>query len=228
MNFDDLRLEQVVLELKYDLGYRYWDKCGETIIEIGRAFPEWTWKELQRDGTLLVNQKNKNMFLLFSWDAIRLVQHEVENLNQFKNYCGKIPKIIAKCLSVENYRRIGNRFWYNYRVEGIEEGQKILMRSKVLEIPQTKIKLFGDRIKARSFTIVFEKKDFDIRLSVDVFSRDEVPKNLKINEEFHPKYMIKYDFDIFTETNRKVDSFDCSEFIQRNKNLIANNLTKFF
>jgi len=40
--------------------------------------------------------------------------------------------------------------------------------------------------------------------------------------------MIKYDFDIFTETNRKVDSFDCSEFIQRNKNLITNNLTKFF
>lgn len=228
MNFDDLRLEQVVLELKYDLGYLYWDKCGETMIEIAQAFPEWTWKELQRDGALMVNQKNRDMFLLFSWEAIRLVQHEVENLNQFKIYSGEIPKIIAKCLSVENYRRIGNRFWYNYRVEGIEEGQKILKRSKLLEIPETKIKLFGDRIKAGNFTIVFEKNHFDIRLFVDVFKRDEIPKNLKINEEFHPKYMIRYDFDVYTETTHRVDSFDCAEFVQRNRNLIANNLTKFF
>jgi hypothetical protein len=228
MNFDDLKLEQVVLELRYDLGYRYWDKCGETIIEIGKAFPEWTWKELQRDGTLLVNQKNRDMFLLFSWEAVRLVQHEVENLNQFKIYCGEIPKIITKCLAVDNYRRIGNRFWYNYAVESTEEGQQILEKSKLLEIPEAKVKLFGDKIRARSFTLVFEKNDVDIRLFVDVFKRDEIPANMKIREEFHPKYMIKYDFDIYTETTHRADSFDCAEFVQRNKNLIASNLTKFF
>lgn len=228
MKFDDLRLEQVVLELKYDLGHRYWDKCGETIISLGQAFPEWTWKELQRDGTLLENQKNQNMLLLFSWNAVRLVQHEVENLNQFKSYCDQIPKIIAKCLSVDNYTRIGNRFWYNYGVDSLEEGREILARSKLLDVPQTKIELFGDRVKARSFTVVFEKKEFDVRFSADVFRRDEPPKNLKINEEFHPKFMIKYDFDIYTEVSRKVDSFDCSEFIQKNRNLIANNLPKLF
>lgn len=228
MNFDDLRLEQVVLQLKYDLGYRYWDKCGETIIEIGKAFPEWTWKELQRDGTLLVNQKNKAMFLLFSWEAVRLIQQEVENLNQFKNYCGEIPKIVAKCLLVENYRRIGNRFWYNHAVESLEHGQKILEKSKLLEIQQDKVKIFGDTIRARSFTLVFEKNDVNIRLFVDVFKRDKIPENMKINEEFHPKYMIKYDFDIYTETSHRVDTFDCAEFVQKNKNLIANNLTKFF
>lgn len=228
MNFDDLRLEQVVLELKYDLGHRYWDKCGETIIEIGQAFPEWTWKKLQPEGTLLMNQKSKGMFLLFSWEAVRLVQHEVENLNQFKIYSGEIPKIVARCLSVENYRRIGNRFWYNYAVGSIEQGQEILEKSKLLEIPEDKVKLFGDTIRARSFTLVFEKNDVGIRLFVDVFKRDEIPGNLKINEEFHPQYMIKYDFDIYTESVHGADSFDCGEFVQKNKNLIANNLTKFF
>lgn len=230
MNFDDLRLEQVVLELRYDLGYRYWDKCGETIIEIGQAFPEWKWKELRPDGTLLVNQKNEDMFLFFSWEAIRLVQNEVQNLNQFKNYCGELPRIITKCLSIENYRRVGNRFWYIYKVEDFENGQVVLNRSKLLEIPESKTELFGDRIKARSFTIIFEKNDFNIRLFVDVFKREDadIPKKLKYSEEFHPKYMIRYDVDIYTEKSVKVDSFDCGEFLQKNKNLIASNLTKFF
>jgi len=228
MLFDDVKLEQVILELRYDLGYRYWDKCGETIIEINQVFPEWTWKELQPNGTLLVNQKNNRMFLLFSWEAIRLVQHEVESLNQFKIYCSEIPKIIAKCLSIENYRRIGNRFWYNFKVDSIGEGQKILKRSKLLEVPENKIEYFGKKIKTQNFTIVFENEDSDIRLFVDVFKRDEIPDNIKIREEFHPKFMIRYDFDIYTEKSVKADSFDFSEFIQKNKNLIASNLTKLF
>ena len=228
MHFDDLKLEQVVLELRYDLGHRYWDKCGETIIEIGQTFPEWTWKELQRDGTLMANQKNKEMFLLFSWEAIRLVQQDVDNLNQFKNYCSEIPRIITKCLSIDKYRRIGNRFWYNFKIDNIEEGYNILQRSKLLQIPEEKIQLFGNRIKAQNFSIVFEKENLDIHLLVDVFKRDEIPGNLKFKEEFHPKYMIRYDFDIYTETSYRTDSFDCGEFVHKNNNIIASNLTKFF
>ncbi|MFQ6116545.1 MAG: hypothetical protein ACE5NG_21010 [bacterium] len=228
MNFDDLKLEQVVLQLNYDSGYRYWDKCGETIIEIQKAFPEWTWREIRRDGTVLENQKTEHMSLLFSWDTIRLIQHEVENLNQFRNYCGEIPRIITKCLSIEKYQRVGNRFWYIYKVQDIESGQKEITRAKLLEIPAEKIKLFGDRIKAKSFTIVFEKNDLDIRLFVDVFKRADVPQNLVVDEEFHPEHMIRFDVDIHTDKEVNVEAFDCREFVQKNKNLIANNLAKFF
>ncbi len=228
MNFDDLKLEQVVLQLNYDLGHLYWDKSGEIINEICKAYPEWAWKEPGRGGTVMQNQKHKDISLLFGWETIKFVQHEVENLNQFKKYCREIPRIITRCLSVKEYRRIGNRFWYIQRVEDQENGQKNLIKSGLLEVDERKVKLFGDRIKARSFTIVFEKEDFDIRLSVDVFKRDDIPESLKIDEKFHPRHMIRYDIDVHTDNNLRVDNFDCGEFIQKNRNLIANKLTEFF
>ena len=45
MNFDDLRLEHVVLELKYDLDYRYWDKCGEIAVKVIKGFLDYVGKE---------------------------------------------------------------------------------------------------------------------------------------------------------------------------------------
>jgi hypothetical protein len=226
MNFRDLYLKRVILELRYDDGFLYWDKCGETLSEFKNKFPEWTWEMTSTELTKFKNIK-RNMEFTFNINNIRFSQDDVENLNQFKEASEKITPIIVNKLEIKKFTRVGNRYWYILPLTDIEQGKAIINKSAFVQIPEEKLTLFGPNAKKTAFFSVIEKDNLHYRVEFAVFERNPVPESIKINEFFNPKYGLRFDVDIAIVS--KVDSltFDCGDFEQKNKVFLENNLIKF-
>lgn len=226
MNFGDLYLNRVILELRYDEGFLYWDKCGETLLDIQRNFPEWKWEGISTELARLKNH-TRNMELVFNYKNIRFIQNEVENLNQFKEATGKITPIIVKSLEINKFKRIGNRYQYVFPLENPEQGKKIIRECSLTKIPEEKLALFGENSIKTNFVVHIENENYRYRIEIVGIERVEVPKNIKIDERFNPKYGMRVDVDIATINEVNAFDFDCSSFIQSNKKFLENNLIKF-
>lgn len=225
MNFDDLRLNRVILELRYDEGHLYWDKCGEMLLDIQRKFPEWKWEKAQDVGFL--RNTKRNMELLFNYSNIRFLQNEVENLNQFKETSGEITPLIVEKLKIKKFKRIGNRYLYVFPLENPDQGKRIIRKSSLIEIPEEKLALFGEEPTKTAFVVQIEDGSSHYRIELVGIERVEVPKNVKIDERFNPQYGLRVDVDIVTVSEVNVLDFNCSNFIQSNKKFLENNLIKF-
>ncbi len=225
MTFDDLRLNKVILQLRYDEGHLYWDRCGALLLDIQKEFPEWKWEKGQEVG-FLINTK-RSMELLFNYSNIRFIQNEVENLNQFKEATGKIAPFIVEKLEIKKFKRVGNRYLYVLPLENPEQGKQIIQKSRFIQIPEGKLTLFGEKPVKTAFFVYIENKNSHYRIELGCIERIEVPKNIKIDERFNPKYGLRIDVDIATVSEVNVSGFDCSDFIQLNKNFLENNLIKF-
>ena len=226
MEFSDLRLNRVILELRYNEGFLYWDRCGATLKEILKRFPEWKWERTSTELTRLINTK-RNMELTFNINNILFIQNEVENLNQFKISIGEIAPLIVEKLEIEKFRRVGNRFLYVFPSGNVEQGKKIIQKSRAVEIPQEKLVIFGEKALKTSFVVEIENESLHHRIELTTIWRTNGAENIKLNEEFYPKYGLRVDIDIATLNEVGASTFNCSDFIQRNKQFLENNLIKF-
>jgi hypothetical protein len=226
MIFSDFHLNRVILELRYENGFLYWDNCGAALLEILKKFPEWKWERTSTELTIL-KEKERNIEVSFNIHNIRFIQDEVDNLSQFKKATSEITPIILEKIKINNFSRIGNRFIYNLKLDSIEQGKKLIQKSKFIEIATEKLHLFGNNPIKTAFTIYFENEALQYRIEVTSIERIESPKNIKINENFFPKYGLRVDVDIANIT--KIDAFDfnCEEFIQNNYKFLESNLIKF-
>jgi hypothetical protein len=209
------------LELRYDEGFLYWDKRGEMILDIQRKVPEWKWDRVSTELAKLKNLR-RNMELVFNNSYIRLTQNEVDNLNQFKESTEKVTPLI-----VEKFKRIGNRYQYVLPLENPEQDKKIVQNSHFIEISKEKLALFGKNSTKTSFVVYIENKSFQYRIELVGIERAALPKNIKVEERFNPKYGLRIDVDICIINEVKVSDFNCSDYIQANKKFLEHNLVKF-
>jgi len=226
MHFEDLMLSKVIFELRYDEGYLYWDKCGVTLLDIKRNFPEWKWEGISTELARL-KDNTRNMELVFNYENIRFIQNEVENLNQLKETTGKITPLIVKNFEINKFKRVGNRYQYVFPLENPEQGKKIIRKSSLMVIPEEKLSLFGENSTKSNFVVYIENENYRYRIELVGIERVEVSKNIKINEQFNPKYGLRVDVDIATVNKVDTLDFDCGNFIQSNTKFLENNLTKF-
>lgn len=226
MLFEDLALSRVILELRYDEGHLYWDKCGETITNIQKKFSEWRWNGTSTELAKLKNLQ-RNMELEFNYRYIRFIQIEVDNLNQFKESTENITLIIVEKFNIETFNRIGNRYQYVLPLENPDQGKKIVQNSPFIEIPEDKLVLFGKNSTKTSFLVRIENNNRQYRIELIGIERGGIPRNIKVNDRFNPKHGLLVDVDIAISDYINVSGFNCSDFIQSNKKFLENNIVKF-
>ena len=225
MQFDNLNLTRVILELRYDDGFLYLDNCGATNLEIIRNFPKWKQGKTSTELSTF-REAAKKIELVFNIHHIRFIQDEVDNLNQLKKAATEIAPIILKNLQINTFSRVGNRFYYVFPLENIEQGKDILQKSKLIEIPEKKLTLFGKNPKKTRFLVYFQEGNRQYRIELTPIERIEKGGIGKINEKFFPKFGLRayIDFAIINKVNAL--DFSCSEFIQHNFKFLESNLIK--
>jgi hypothetical protein len=225
MLFEDLALNSVILELRYDEGHLYWDTCGEMILDIQRISPEWRWDGVSTELAKLKNLR-RNMELMFNYSYIRLIQNEVDNLNQFKESVEKITPRIVEKFKIEKFNRIGNRYQYVLPLKNPEQGKKIVRDSTLIEVSEEKLALFGKDSTKTSFVLHIENKNLHYRVELISIERIAISRNIKVNERFNPKYGLRIDVDIAIINEIKSSDFNYSDFIQANNKFLEYNLVK--
>lgn len=225
MNFGDFHLSRVILELRYDEGFLYWDNCGATNLAIRNQFPNWIWERTDTELSIFKDIR-KRINLVFNIKHIRFVQDEVDNLNQFKKAANQITPIILEKLKINSFNRVGNRFLYVMPLKNIDEGLEILRKNKLIEIPEEKLKLFGENPNKINFVLYIRDGDFQYRTEITTIERVEKGGIGKIDEKYFPKCGLKFDMDFVQINKVEASNFVYDEFIQRNYKFIENNLIK--
>lgn len=225
MEFDNFNLTRVILELRYDNGFLYWDNCGATNLEIIRNFPNWKWEGTSIELSTFKEAKKK-IELLFNIHHIRFIQNEVDNLNQLKKTATEIAPIILKNLQISTFSRVGNRFYYVLPLENIEQGKEIIKKSSFIEIPEKRLGLFGKDPKKTSFLVYVEEGNRQYRIELTTIKRIDSAGIGKLNEKFFPKIGLRIDIDFAIINTIDASDFSCDEFIQHNFKFLESNLMK--
>ncbi|GAX59105.1 chemotaxis protein histidine kinase and related kinases [Candidatus Scalindua japonica] len=167
MKFTDLILQKIVFEARYKQGYRFLDRCGETMIDVENKIKGWIAGEAVPTGGSMVNEL-ENMFFNFNSSKLDLSQHytNISNYKNFIDYSYKFFDITKKNLGLKEYSRFGLRFWFLYPVDSMEKGRNILHKSHIFRENKEVENIFGKKVKDKSAVIVLEEEEKGIRVSL--------------------------------------------------------------
>jgi hypothetical protein len=195
-NSESLVLEQVVFEGKFQHGYLYWDNCGKIWKDIIAKWPALTADNVSVQEAIM-SLKDEDINLKFSHDAINITQKYPKNLKLLGDFADSVFQIITDYLKIETFSRIGNRFFYIYKVENSNESIDLLKKTGFFNIPQEKLSVIGDRLKDPHVKIVITKGE-EIGY---IFNLTHVERKVEISL---PKF-IKYDTSGFISTALSID-----------------------
>lgn len=167
MKFTDLLLQKIVFEARYKQGYRFLDRCGETMIEVENKIKGWIAGEAVPTGGTMVNEA-ENMFFNFNSSKFDLAQHyaDISNYKNFIDCSYEFFDITKNNLGLKEYSRFGLRYWFLYPVDSMEKGRDILHKSHIFRENKEIEEIFGKRVKDKSAVIVLEEEEKGIRISL--------------------------------------------------------------
>lgn len=191
MKFKDLLLQKIVFEARYKQGYRFLDRCGETMIEVENKIEGWIAGEAVPTGGYMVNEA-ENMFFTFNSSKLDIAQHyaDISNYKNFIDYSYKFFDIAKKNLGLKEYSRFGLRYWFLSPVDSAEKGRKLLHKSHIFRENKEVEDIFGKKVKDKSSVIVLEEEGKGIRISLalalkkgmDVKIEESVPMSTRPHE----------------------------------------------
>lgn len=145
-NFSDLVLEQLILEVKYEDGYLYVDRCGKILREIISRWPSATAESVAVSETKIV-MSNKQITMAFSDKRILLTQQYPSGISEIGEFSDFAINTICKHLEISAFTRVGNRFIYILKVEDEKESLNLIQKTGFFNIPAEKVSLMGDTVK---------------------------------------------------------------------------------
>lgn len=235
ITFPQLNLTRVVFEVRFDNGYLYWDKCGEETREILKLLgKEWSFVDISaKDGNVLIN-KRLQAEIRFSISTIKIFQNDVENLSKFKEICSQTIPIIQNYQKVEDFKRVGNRYWYIYPVNSLDLAKQIVLKTGIIKLNNDILNAFGTELKDTEFVLAIEdsNKNLQYRIKIVAVERDderlpaysEYFTEIERFKKYNPKYAVMLDIDIATKQETKTKNLDSADFIQKAYKKLENNL----
>lgn len=183
MKFKNLILQKIVFEARYKQGYRYLDRCGETMIEAENKIKGWIAGEAAPTGGYMVNEA-ENMFFSFSSLKLDMSQHyaNINDYESFVNYSIRFFDLVSKNLGLKEYLRFGLRYWFLYSVDSVEAGRELLHKSHIFGDNKRVEEIFGKKVKDKSAVIVLEEEGKGIRISLALALRKEMEMDIKVEQ----------------------------------------------
>lgn len=178
----ELMLEKIALEVRYEHGFLYLDKCGSLINALRRAYPEWILDpdEANPQGAALYSIVNGAAFTISATTCVlnigvaergKITESTVEG---FQSQVSSAVSMALNLLSVsENITRIGVRFWFIVPFDDKPEAEEWLR-----EIGWFSPKdCFGGKefgLSASSYTGVYEHDCKAYRINIQGLARREM------------------------------------------------------
>ena len=196
--FEELVLEQLILELRFENGYLYLDNCGKTFREIIKRYTGIKEETVNVNEAKLVLPEDE-IFLKFSPTNFNLSQNYPSNLNTVCEFGDFSYEIVMKNFGIDAFTRVGNRFIYTLKVGSVEEATELLKKTGFFNVSEEKKSKIGATLKdpGVKFTIV---RDDGIGYIVNI-----AYFNRKYEVKLPKPVTAKYDMTKFSETGLTID-----------------------
>lgn len=196
-NFDDLVLEQLILELRFKNGYLYLDNCGKTWREIIDRYPSVKEDKVNvQEAKLFIPEEE--LSLKFSNHIFNLTQNYPANLNTISEFGDLSYEIVMRNLGIDAFSRVGNRFIYTLK-GSVEDATELLKRTGFFSVPEEKKAKIGATLKDPAVKFTIERDDgVGYIVNIAYFSR-------KYEIALPKPIVVKYDLSKFSETGLTID-----------------------
>jgi len=172
MNNFKIFLDLLTVEIKYSYGHLYWDRCGQTVLDIETQCDGWfSVRDVKNVGRL--ENPEKNMNLVFNDSAFNFSIKKPEELDNdlIVEEVQKLWKIIRANFGLEEYDRLGCRFHYFKPTTSVNESEMLIENSELnVSIPDQLKKPHYD-LNIRQVITIFEKEDMEYRVELKGITR---------------------------------------------------------
>lgn len=171
-----LRVVAVHFEARYDEGYRYLDRCGETLVRVMKRSPSWLVGGANPTRANLTNHELK-LAMSFSHESLvvgftdeldlTVVSERVERLSQEAE---AFYRIVIETLKVPNTTRVGLRCQLIAPADSLEEAAQFMTRGFASPFRDALVQ--HTRLEPRNATMLYVLEDAEsgLRRKIEVSS----------------------------------------------------------
>jgi hypothetical protein len=171
-----LKILRVIFEARYDEGYRYLDRCGETLVRIRKHDPSWVIGAIdpQRgvitslDRKLTLNMGNESMLVATTdeFDSIAMG----EKIEELGREADTLYKIIVASLNVPNTTRVGLRCQFLAQADTLEEANQFISRALVSPLRDDLLGYTKFDVRNASMSYVLEDPESGLRRRIELLA----------------------------------------------------------
>lgn len=163
-----------VVEVRYGDGLLYFDKCGQTIMDIENTCDNWVFANVDtHTGAMYRADVQFNMNFsnsAFSFNTDKAFKHNIEYL---ADEAAKLWRVVKANLGIENIIRIGFRQKYFIPTKSIEQANELIKKSAYkIRYPEG-IAEKGYGIKDQILISTLVKEPFEYRIHLMPITRAE-------------------------------------------------------
>lgn len=172
----DAVLHRLVFELRYNDGFVYLDRCGQTLNSLLREFPEWECAKADPSSGQLVHRKTNRSFT-FGTAKLDLAQTQSPDVvtigppQEFGNLCDGLATIVTEELGLCSFSRIGVRAWHLLGAKTREEADNAILGLGFLNQDRM-VSAVGGKPTAGSFSLTLEREHAFWRVAVTSVEQD--------------------------------------------------------
>lgn len=167
-------LDTLIFEIRYASGHRYFDRCGQTLLDIERECEGWLGIAADpQTGTL--ERADKNFRVGFSNSKFDFTTGKAnkEELAEVAKEASIIWKIIKANLGMDEFLRVGCRLKYLMAMRSIDQAEKALRKSELnIKLPDS-FHNSGYSVKSRKVVTVLIQDEVEYRIELESLTRTE-------------------------------------------------------
>ncbi|MCK4816734.1 hypothetical protein KA005_13270 [bacterium] len=167
-------LSTFIFEIRYASGHLYFDRCGQTLLDIERECEGWLGIAADpQTGTL--ERPDKNFRVGFSNSKFDFTAERVdkEEFAEIAKETSIIWKIIQANLGLDEFLRIGCRLQYLMAMKSIDQAEKALRNSELnIQLPAS-FDSSGYTVKSRNIVTVLRQDEVEYRVKLECLTRTQ-------------------------------------------------------
>lgn len=167
-------LDALFFQINYPYGHIFWDRLGQTILDIETQFHGWFYAKDEKNIARLENPEN-NLDMHFNSDLFHLGAKKIKdnNIEYVASEAQKAWKIIRANLGIDEFDRAGIRFQYLKPTNSLDETEKLLAKSDLNIVVPARITDNGYEVIIRSLVTFLTKENVEYRVELKGVTRTE-------------------------------------------------------
>lgn len=167
-------LDLLAFEIKYPYGHLYWDRRGQTILDIEMLGEGW-FATTVKDNTAQLENPEKNMIMIFSDQHFAITTKRRKKLGGeiIKEDLQRLWKIVRANFGIEEYDRLACRFNFIKPTKSVEESELLIRESEFNVVIPEQLSPNNYDLSIRQVIAIFEKEEMEYRVELKGITRSE-------------------------------------------------------
>lgn len=238
LTFDKLKLESIVIEMRYPVAYLFWDRAGQVFEEIKRRLPAGRIELTSANpGTVsIVYDGRFDITVETGRFAVGCGGYGLE-VKQFLTIASTVYQIVVETVKLEVFERIGLRQVFSKKFPSLRKANEALSQLPAIEMLQKPLGRHKDNVispsatvrmedeaKGTTFAIKTGERDFEVGMPAIFWdSIEEDDRKVRLHHS-----LFIFDIDTYTRSEVSIDQFELTEWVKQQSESVKHDAAMFF